>query len=66
MVAEEVFVNCDNFNLITKVKKGNFQGILNKTIRGRSRNSDLRLREARVGGKRNFFGSTTLATTLYN
>jgi hypothetical protein len=26
MVAEEVFVNCYNFNPITLVKKGNFQG----------------------------------------
>jgi hypothetical protein len=26
MVSEEVFVNCDNFNYITKVKKGNIQG----------------------------------------
>jgi hypothetical protein len=29
MVAEEVLVNCYNFNPITKAKKGNFQGILN-------------------------------------
>jgi hypothetical protein len=28
MVAEEVFVNCYNFNPIAKVSKGNFQGIL--------------------------------------
>ncbi len=28
MVAEEVFVNCYNFNPIIKVKIGNFQGIL--------------------------------------
>jgi hypothetical protein len=27
MVAEEVFVNCYNFNPISQVKKGNFQGI---------------------------------------
>ncbi len=27
MVAEEVFVNCYNFNPISKVEKGNFQGI---------------------------------------
>jgi hypothetical protein len=28
MVAEEVFVNCYGLNPKTKVKKGNFQGIL--------------------------------------
>ncbi len=28
MVAEEVFVYCYNYNSITEVKKGNFQGIL--------------------------------------
>jgi hypothetical protein len=33
MVAEEVFVNCYNFNPITSVKKGNFQGTVSyKTI----------------------------------
>jgi hypothetical protein len=66
MVAEEVFVNCDNFNLILKSKKvSHFQSILNKTIRRRSSNSDFRFRGARVGAKRNILGSTTLATTLY-
>jgi hypothetical protein len=33
MVAEEVFVNCYNFNNITKVKKGQFQGFFIKLSR---------------------------------
>ncbi len=32
MVAETVFINCYNFNLISKVKKGNFQGIEKKLV----------------------------------
>jgi hypothetical protein len=33
MVPEEVFVNCYNFNPITSVKTGNFQGILRHITR---------------------------------
>ncbi len=56
-IAEEVFVNCCNFNpiSISKVKKAIIK-ISYKTILSRGRYSDLRLREAEAG--RNNFGST--------
>jgi hypothetical protein len=63
MVAEEVFVNCYSFNPMSQVKKAIFK-VSFKTIRARSRNSDLRLRGAGVGAKRIYFGSTTLKKTV--
>jgi hypothetical protein len=59
MVAKQVFVNCYRINTFTYIKKVNFN-VSYKTLWswGRSRNSDLRLRE--VGAERNIFGSATL------
>jgi hypothetical protein len=50
MVADEVFVNCSNFNPITYVNVPIFKISL-KTIRSRSRSADLRLR----GAERNIY-----------
>jgi hypothetical protein len=53
MVAEEVLVNCYNFNPITKAKKGNFQGILKNYPEPGSEPEPKEI----------FFGSTTLDKT---
>jgi hypothetical protein len=63
MVAEEVFVNCYNFNPIwvqhassTQVQKVIFKES-SKIIRSRSRNTDLRLRGSKAGAERNIFSA---------
>ncbi len=61
MVAEEVFVNCYNFDLLLQSQKVIFAMCLSKTIWSRSRNSDFRLRGA--GAERNIIGSRALYKT---
>jgi len=63
MVAEEVFVNWYNYDPITNVLKGHFQGTVSyKIIRSQSRRSDLQLRGA--GAERNIFGLHNTGTQL--
>jgi hypothetical protein len=61
MAAAKFFLSCYNFNPIRSKKV--ILEVSYKTIRSRSRNSDLRLRGAGAA-KRNIFGSTTLQNIM--